>query len=83
MNTLPRGYVWRCIKDPTGMFFGRYFRWTDIMPFPKSDLEYWTEGTAFCNIETGTVLVVCGKKLVNKEVYDKNETRTMQAVRSI
>jgi hypothetical protein len=76
LNTLPRGYVWRCIKDPAGMFYGNYFRWTDIQPFPKSDVEYWTEGTAFCHIETGTILVVRGKRLV-KEVYE-NQTRTLQ-----
>lgn len=77
-NNLPRGYVWLCIKDPTGLFVGGYFRWSDIKPLPRSDTPYWTDGTAFLNIETGTVLSVYENRL-RKEA---NETRTLQTIKS-
>lgn len=50
--TLPKGYVWKCIADPSGIFRGRFFRTIDITVDPHDDGCCWDEGTTWVNVAT-------------------------------
>lgn len=57
---IPKGYDWKVVVDPTrtgvepGYFYGRLFRWTDIVPRRLSDEPgSWPPGTEFQHLRTG------------------------------
>ncbi len=67
LSMLPRGYDWRVVKDPTrtddepGMFYGGFFRWTDITPPRRLANEVespWPDGTEFRHIRTGERILI-------------------------
>ena len=59
-RTVPKGYDWKVVVDPTrtgydpGFFYGRLFRWTDIVPRRSSDEQScWPAGVVFQHLRTG------------------------------
>jgi|GEM_PF-3336861 len=73
--TLPPGYNWKVVIDPTrtgfepGLFFGGHFRWLDIKtrgecPFP--------DGTVFQHIKTGEIAFVEDGKVIREKFTDPN-----------
>lgn len=71
MKRVPPGYSWRVVRDPSGDFAGRLFRWSDIalpgvngeppVPLP------WPEGMIFEHIRTGERVEVRRGVIVRKE----------------
>lgn len=70
------GYDWKVVVDPTrsgdhpGVFYGGYFRWTDI-ELPRACRERipcpFPAGTVFENIKTGEQVVICRGQAVRRK----------------
>lgn len=73
----PPGYYWKVVVDPTrtgdepGMFYGGYFRWSDIV-ISGRDKEVrtipcpWPSGTVFENIKTGERVMIRHGRVVKE-----------------
>ena len=60
-QTVPKGYFWKVVYDPTrngedpGLFYGSHFRLLDILP-TWDETSPWPEGIVFEHTETGQQL---------------------------
>ncbi len=60
-RTMPKGYFWKVVYDPTrngedlGLFYGSHFRLLDIIP-TWDETSPWPDGTVFEHIQTGQQL---------------------------
>lgn len=73
----PHGYCWKVVHDPTrtgddpGVFYGSYFRWTDIIP-PGTNREAqsipcpFPSGTVFEHVKTGERVVIRRGRVVRE-----------------
>lgn len=73
--TVPQGYCWKVIIDPTrkgddpGLFYGGHFRWSDIVTpgARKEDIPCpWPNGTVFKNVKTGEVAIVQWGRVIRR-----------------
>jgi hypothetical protein len=69
-QTVPKGYFWKVVQDPTrngedpGLFYGSHFRLLDILP-TWDETSAWPEGIVFEHTQTGQRLTFVD----NKPVY--------------
>jgi hypothetical protein len=69
-RTVPKGYFWKVVHDPTrngedpGLFYGSHFRLLDILP-TWDETSPWPEGIIFEHTQTGQRLTF----IDNQPVY--------------
>jgi hypothetical protein len=69
-QTVPKGYFWKVVQDPTrngedpGLFYGSHFRLLDILP-TWDETSAWPEGIIFEHTQTGQRLTFVD----NKPIY--------------
>ena len=74
-SKLRTGYHWKVIHDPTrsldepGIFYGGFFRQTDIEPTANEPAGCWPEGITFEDVNTGRRIMIHNGRAVEEAAH--------------